>query len=329
VIPFGAFRAFVDRPLKPGGPSVFEWMKSEYAKIATLPRGSEARGRRVSTVLKTLRKWIVTTDPGPDFRAQLREALDANLGTKAESGVFVRSDTNVEDLAGFTGAGLNLTVPNVVGFERIVAAVQQVWSSPFTERAYSWRQAHMEEPEYVFPAVVVQRSFPSEKSGVMVTTDLVSRKPGWITVAINEGVGGVVDGQAAETLRINLATGAVQQLAKATTPYRRVLTDDGGLKTIRASGTDALLDEDEVDQLIDLAREVDSHFPGLVRADGSRAPGDVEFAFHDGRLALLQIRPFVDSDRARSDYYLAALDAGLAERRKVPVPLDEIPEAVD
>ena len=144
--------------------------------------------------------------------------------------MFVRSDTNVEDLAGFTGAGLNLSVPNVFGFENIVAAVQQVWSSPFTERAYSWRQAHMEEPEYVFPAVVVQRSFPSEKSGVMVTTDLESRKRGWITVAVNEGIGGAVDGQAAESLRIKLKSGETRQLAMATAPYRRVLSDDGGLQ---------------------------------------------------------------------------------------------------
>ena len=30
----------------------------------------------------------------------------------------------------------------------------------------------MEQPEYVFPAVVVQQATPSEKSGVMVTTDV-------------------------------------------------------------------------------------------------------------------------------------------------------------
>lgn len=66
---------------------------------------------------------------------------------------------------------------------------------------------------------------------------------------------------------------------------------------------------------------------GLVRADGSRAPADVEFAFRDERIALLQIRPFVDSVRARTNYYLASLDSGLRERVKVPVALDQIPAA--
>jgi hypothetical protein len=325
VIPFGAFRAFVDLPIEPGGPSVFEWMKGEYAAIAEFPPGSVDRQHRVRAFLTRLRQWITTTDPGPEFRAQLQAAIDQTMSSDASAGVFVRSDTNVEDLPGFTGAGLNLTVPNVVGFERILAAVQEVWASPFTERAYSWRQAHMEQPAYVFPAVVVQRSFPSEKSGVMVTTDLESRKPGWISVAVSEGVGGVVDGQAAEALRVNLASGEVRQLSMASAPYRRVLTDDGGLRTVRATGTDTILRENEVMQLIALARDVGARFPGLVRADGTRTPADVEFAFRDGHLAVLQIRPFVDSKRARGDYYLAGLDAGLRERVGLPVVLDAVP----
>jgi phosphoenolpyruvate synthase/pyruvate phosphate dikinase len=275
--------------------------------------------------LARLREWITTTDPGPEFRDQLRAAIGTSLGGDADAGVFVRSDTNVEDLPGFTGAGLNLTVPNVIGFEQIVAAVQAVWASPFTERAYSWRQAHMEQPAYVFPAVVVQRSFPSEKSGVMVTTDLESRTPGWISIAVSEGVGGAVDGQAAESLRVNLGSGEARLLAMASAPYRRVLTGDGGLQTVRASGTDAVLRGNEVLQLITLARDVDARFPGLTRADGSRAPADVEFAFRGGELAVLQIRPFVDSTRARGDYYLAGLDAGLRERIGLPVALDVIP----
>lgn len=327
VIPFGAFRAYIDLPIEPDGLSVWEWMKGEYARIAEFPEGSEDRRRYVGGFLARVRQWITTTDPGPEFRAQLRTAIDDTLGADAESGVFVRSDTNVEDLPGFTGAGLNLTVPNVVGFDQIVRAVQEVWASPFTERAYSWRQAHMEDPAYVFPAVVVQRSFPSEKSGVMVTTDLESRKPGWISIAVNEGVGGAVDGQAAESLRVNLASGETRQLAMASAPYRRVLTGDGGLRIVRASGTDTVLRENEISQLIKLARDVDARFPGLVRADGSRVPADVEFAFRDGRLAVLQIRPFVDSTRARGDYYLAGLDAGLRERVGQPVELDVVPGA--
>ena len=57
-----------------------------------------------------------------------RRSSDADFN----GGVFVRSDTNVEDLPGFTGAGLNLTVFNVVGFDNIVKAISEVWASPYT-----------------------------------------------------------------------------------------------------------------------------------------------------------------------------------------------------
>jgi phosphoenolpyruvate synthase/pyruvate phosphate dikinase len=325
VIPFGVFRAVLDRPIEPGGPSVFEWMKDEYRTIADLAEYPGAQGEHMRSFLAKLRSWISSTDPGDDFRARLRGALNGTFGSGEGYGVFVRSDTNVEDLPGFTGAGLNLTVPNVVGFDNIVTAVQQVWSSPFTERSYSWRQSHMEQPEYVFPSVVVQLSFPSEKSGVMVTADLEARQPGWISIAVSEGVGGAVDGQAAEALRVNYASAESRQLARATSPYRREVAADGGVNEVRASGVDSVLREAEIVQLLALARDVDTRFPGLQRADGSRAPADVEFAFRKSQLALLQIRPFVESKRAREDFYLAALDVGIRDFAAQPVDLDGIP----
>ena len=325
VIPFGVFRAFLNQPIEPGGPSVFDWMKDEYKTIADLADYPRAQSERARAFLTRLRAWITSTDPGLDFRARLQAALSSSFGGDSGYGVFVRSDTNVEDLPGFTGAGLNQTVSNVVGFDNIVAAVQQVWSSPFTERSYAWRQSHMEDPEYVLPSVVVQLSFPSEKSGVMVTTDLEAKQPGWISVAVSEGVGGAVDGQAAESLRVNLASAESRQLARATSPYRRELSPEGGLVEVRASGGDSVLREAEIVQLLALARDADTRFPGLQRADGGRVPADIEFAFRRSQLALLQIRPFVESKRAREDFYLAALDAGLRDLAAQPVDLDGIP----
>ena len=68
------------------------------------------------------------------------------FGADFKGGVFVRSDTNVEDLPGFTGAGLNLTLPNLVGFDNLVKGITEVWASPYTARAWAWRQSHMRGP---------------------------------------------------------------------------------------------------------------------------------------------------------------------------------------
>ena len=325
VIPFGAFRKVLDQPLTAGGPTVFDWMKGEYAAIAKLEAQPAAQAKRVRRFLKRLRGWLHDVDPGPEFRNGLRKTLEEHFGRDGSYGVFVRSDTNVEDLPGFTGAGLNLTVPNVVGYENILESIGLVWASPFTERAYGWRQDKMEEPEYVFPAVVVQLGFPSEKSGVMVTADVDSGSQDYITVAVNEGVGGAVDGQAAESLRIETRSGRVEFLAQATAPRRAVLDPKGGVTRVRASGTPAVLRKGEIDQLVRFARDVPKRFPSLRDENGQPMAADVEFAFKDGRLTLLQIRPFVESKGAKSSRYLAGLDAELARKGNRKIRLDRAP----
>jgi hypothetical protein len=323
VIPFGTFRRLLDQPIEPGGPSVFEWMKESYDELA-LAKGREDESVLVASFLQRLRSWIMNADPGPEFRESLRAKLAEEFGT-GEYGVFVRSDTNVEDLPGFTGAGLNLTVANVVGYDNLLAAIREVWASPFEERSYAWRQSLMTDPEYVFPAIVVQRALPSEKSGVLVTADVDEGRSGWMSVAVSEGVGGAVEGQATESLRINTETGEVRFLAQATAPERTELDPSGGIDHAPASGSDRILLQGDVAQLVELARVVPVRVTSLRDEAGAPLPADIEFAFYDGKLYLLQIRPFVESRSARENIYLSSLDAGLRERQGQRISLAEVP----
>ena len=322
VITFGVFRQVLNEPIQPGGPSAWDWMKKEYDRLEGL-RG-ERKDREVAAFLSKLRNWIANVDPGPGFRRGVQLALD-RMGPDGSFGVFVRSDTNVEDLPGFTGAGLNLTVFNVVGYENVLAAVKQVWASPFTERSFGWRQKNMKDPEYVFPSVVVQKALRADKSGVLVTVDVDTGDPRFLTVAVNEGVGGGVEGQAAESLKIDKASGEVQFLAQATAPRRNALLASGGVDKVPASGRDAVLTPDEIGQLVEFARVVGSQFPSLQDETGQYLPADVEFAFKDGRLYLVQIRPFVESKGAQKSTYLTQLDAPFAARGKAKVDLDGVP----
>jgi len=323
VIPFGAFRRVLDQPIEPGGPSAWNWIKARYAQIDRA-RGDEKK-QLIAETLERLRGWIKQVDPGAAFEVQLRSDLETHFGSDDTVGVFVRSDTNVEDLAGFTGAGLNQTIPNVIGYDAILQAIRDVWASPFTERAYSWRQAHMNKPEYVFPAVVVQRAFASEKSGVMVTADVESGDQNFITVAVNEGVSGAVDGQPAEGLLIDTRSSETKLLSQATTPERTVLASDGGVSKRPASGGDVVLTPGEVKQLVAFAKSVPARFPSLRTASGDPVPADIEFAFRGGKLALLQIRPFNESRRAQRSQYLAQLDAAFATRGDDKVLLGALP----
>jgi hypothetical protein len=80
----------------------------------------------------------------------------------------------------------------------------------------------MTGPEHVYPAVLLLRTVPSEKSGVMVTQDLDTGDRAVLSIAVNEGAQGAVEGQAAEMLRVDTAGGETRLLAAATAPRRIV-----------------------------------------------------------------------------------------------------------
>jgi phosphohistidine swiveling domain-containing protein len=325
VIPFGRFRALLEQPMEPDGPSVFGWMQDQYKIIRRLEGDPKRQDQITRRFLKQMHTWIVNADPGEEFRNQLRLAMEKTFGPDGTYGVFVRSDTNVEDLPGFTGAGLNLTVPHVVGFENIMGAIARVWASPFSERAFRWRQAYMESPEHVYASVLLMKSVPAEKSGVMITADVDSGEPGRLTIAVSEGVGGAVSGQTAEELRINTQSGDVRLMGHATEPYKRVLSSQGGISKIRASGAEAVLNENEIKLLIKFADSAPKRFPKLRESHGRPVPADIEFGFYQNRLMLFQIRPFLENIKARQNLLLNSLDNRLKQSYSKIVNLNEIP----
>ncbi|MBW2469402.1 MAG: hypothetical protein JRE62_08880 [Deltaproteobacteria bacterium] len=328
VIPFGFYRQLLEQPIEPGGISAFRWMQDQYKIMQRLKGDIQRQDQVIKEFLERIQNWMLNLDPGEEFRNQLRADMRETFGPDGTYGVFVRSDTNVEDLPGFTGAGLNLTVPHVVGFDNIMAAVQRVWASPFSERAFRWRQAYMENPEHVYASVLLMKSVASEKSGVLVTADIENGQSGYLTVALNEGVGGAVSGQTAEELKINMQNGDIRLLAHATDPYKRVLLDEGGVSKIPASGTPALLSQAEIRHLMDFARTVPERFPKLQDAQGQPVPADIEFGFYRNQLMLFQIRPFLESTRARQNLFLNNLDSRLQQNYTKRVNLDDIPPEV-
>lgn len=327
-IPFGRFRALLEQPMAGETGSVFDWMKRSYAELAALPADSPARREATERFRARLEQWVANADPGEDFRRELRTRMREVFGADGSYGVFVRSDTNVEDLPGFTGAGLNLTLPNVVGETAIFDAIAKVWASPFTARSFAWRQTLMREPEHVYPAVLLLKSVDNDKSGVLVTRDIDSGSADWLSVAVNEGVGGAVDGQSAESLRIHVPSGRVRLLAQATTPVRRQVVAEGGIRELPVTGKDSVLQPAEIEQLIAFSRELPTRFPAIVDAAGQAAPADVEFGFQQGQLRLFQIRPFLDNARTRGLGYLQSLDVKPTDGVAANVDLDAAPGAV-
>ncbi|MCP3871035.1 MAG: phosphoenolpyruvate synthase [Gammaproteobacteria bacterium] len=325
-IPFGLFKETVlDQSYGDAGGTVYEWMVSEYQRLGEIPPGTSERTGQTEQFRARLYDLIVNIRLDDTFRNGLKKALEDNIGPDGTYGVFVRSDTNVEDLPGFTGAGLNLTVPNVVGVDKLIEAIPRVWASPFTARAFAWRQSLMDKPEHVYPAVLLLKSVPNEKSGVLVTQDIDSGDMAVLSVAVNEGVGGAVDGQSAESLRIDTRDGSVKLLASATAVWRRMPAASGGVDKLPVSGDQSVLKPLEIEQLIMLARQLPDRFPAITDDEGNPAPADIEFGFLDGKLQLFQLRPFLESRNSRGAAYLKSMDESLQGKLDKTVEMREVP----
>jgi hypothetical protein len=326
-IPFGIFRQeTLDQPYPGGGGSVFDWMVKNYRSLEQMSLDDPRLNVKAEAFRAELYDIILNTKLSEKFKGRLRAALKETFGHEDPPGVFVRSDTNVEDLAGFTGAGLNLTLPNVVGSKNLLSSITEVWASPFTARAFAWRQFHMSQPEHVYTSVLLLESVASDSSGVLVTEDIDTGNRELISVAVNEGLGGAVDGQAAESLRITLNGSSVRVLATATDPWRRVPNPGGGLLFLPSSGNDVVLQPAEIEQLTDFARHLPDTFPPIVDDQGKPAPADVEFGFLNGELRLFQLRPFLDSKAARGIKYLHQMEARLKDTGSIRVDMNGVPE---
>jgi phosphohistidine swiveling domain-containing protein len=279
--------------------------------------------------LEVIRHSILKIHLNQDFVRDLKQAFrEKGLLRDAAGndmvGVFVRSDTNVEDMPNFNGAGLNLTLFNLMKFDDVLEGIKKVWASPFTYRSFSWRQSVISDPNLVFPSILILESVPSEKSGVLITADVDTGNPDYMTIATAEGVGGTVDGSPAETLLCR-DDGQVTLLSQFKAPEQRILIvkGRGGVKMVPSTGSEYVLTDEERLALVQAAGKIRKSFAPEKDAMGRPLPWDIEYGFVKGKLFLFQTRPFVGNSDLRNLPALATLDEGIKSKEKQPFSLEE------
>lgn len=295
-VPFGIFAEH----LNAGAPSLRARLIEAYALFRDGLRTED----ELLEDLASIRRDIASLQLNAERRATLIEAMRQEFGSLEGPGLFLRSDTNVEDLPQFTGAGLSETLPNLVGLDRQIAAIPQVWASVLSPRAIAWRSNLLTNPEEVYASVLLMQSVPSDKSGVMVTADLTGHAAG-LTVSTGWGVGGAVAGEAVETVVLR-DDGAETLVSQAKTAYQRQLNPSGGIRWMPAADG-AVLTADEKRQLRALAREVQASYTPVFDEAGRRRPWDIEFGFVNGDLKLFQIRPLVERGPQLADRIVRSL----------------------
>ncbi len=313
-IPFGVYAAH----LKAAG------LDTRIADAFTRRNEGRLTAEEMDAELARIRREIANLEIDGRIRKQLESLMAEHFGEPGSYGVFVRSDTNVEDLPQFTGAGLNETVPHVVGLDAQLAAVPRVWGSVLSPRALAWRASVLENPARIYASVLLMKSVPSTKSGVLVTANLIDRSAPGLTASVAWGVGGAVAGEAAESLVI--LPQRTELVSESKSPYRRHLAATGGVGWLPAA-PGQVLDDAEVEALRVLAAEVADKYEPVVDDSGVERPWDIEFGFIEGELTLFQIRPLVERSGRNADALLRRL-LPLPDREPLadrPVALDELP----
>lgn len=324
-LPFGIFKDYLEQPTSDGSPTIMQDIRATWTTVKEMKSAGASADSidvYVDGRLAMIRKRIVSGTLQPWLVAELEKRLPAEFGPFGTWGVFIRSDTNVEDLPGFTGAGLNKTVFNKTTFPDIQQGIKDVWESVFSKRSYGWRQSVMDKPEHVYASVLLMKSVPNDKSGVLVTANIETGNMDQFTVACSEGPGGAVSGESSEQLLIN-RDGSYQFVQQAKAAYRTLLKFDekGGSTSVPSSGRSRILEDAEISQLVDLEKELKTAYPNPVDENGKLIPWDVEFGFLDGKLMLFQIRQVNENRALKSLRSLSRLDTGVEFKKDNVVDL--------
>jgi pyruvate,water dikinase len=200
--------------------------------------------------------------------------------------VAVRSSATSEDTADASFAGMNQTFTNVDGGDDLLRRVVDCWASLYGARVVAYRKARgiVDEPAI---AVVVQKMVASDRSGVMFTVDPTTMDSGRLVIEAALGLGEVVVGGevepdtyvvAKERLQLEQVRVGVQTHAVFSDPER----GDRRVELSRESGERRVLSDADVAEIAALGTRIEQHYG---------APQDIEWAFADGQLFVLQSRP--------------------------------------
>ncbi|WP_414637775.1 phosphoenolpyruvate synthase [Actinomycetospora sp.] len=221
----------------------------------------------------------------------VRAAYGALADPDAGAGpvVAVRSSALGEDAEETSFAGMNASFTGVRGGDAVVARVVDCWASLFGARAVAYRASRGLDTEPAI-AVVVQVMVPADRAGVCFTADPRTGDRTTVVVEAVLGQGETVVGGAVEPDTYELATDGpggpqLRAMRIGRQDHEVVAGPDGRDRTV------ALGPERAGAQVLTVAEIEDVATTALAVAAHYGRPQDVEWAFADEKLWLVQARP--------------------------------------
>ncbi|MDE2704971.1 MAG: PEP/pyruvate-binding domain-containing protein, partial [Gemmatimonadota bacterium] len=224
----------------------------------------------------------------PDLYAEI-EAAYAELGARCgtpELAVAIRSSAVAEDGAINSFAGQYQTLLNVVGLDAVAAAVVECVEAAYRPHAAAYRKRSGTNADEVNLAILVQEFIAADSSAVAFTANPVTNDASEIVINAYWGLGeGLVDGSSIpdtytvdkRELRIKTRSVAKKERMCAAGSAGVIAIDVPEVKRSRPTLTD-----EQVGEVCRSAVDLEARMGW---------PVDLERAFKDGKLYLLQCRP--------------------------------------
>jgi hypothetical protein len=232
-------------------------------------------------------RWLesarATLQSRPVDAALVREVRMRMQGIAPGSRWILRSSTNAEDLAGFTGAGLYRSIRVKAGADdaQIAAAIAEVWASVWLQGAFEERSWYRVDHAAVGMAILVQPFVDgAAANGVAITANpFTETRPGYFINA--QTTSGSVTGAGGNEV-------PEQHLVYT---YSGVFESELLSRSSRLGGA-SLLGDADLRALNEVLGKLHAHFMGRWRRQANAV--DVEFliAGADRHVVVLQARPY-------------------------------------
>jgi|CXWL01.1.fsa_nt_gi hypothetical protein len=228
------------------------------------------------------------------FDTELRAAIIAKWkGQLGGKPVFVRSSSNSEDLPNFSGAGLYSSVANVIEDDKLIEAVKKVWGSLWKFEAYEARVRNYVSQTDVYMSALIQLGVDMEKGGVMITKDPFDDKNKnavYISAVCGHNSKVVDNSGIPEQILFNPKSNSVIVMTLSQQENALAFDEKGDLKETvdKCAGAKKRV-------LTDLqARSLAKTAIDIRRAFGGKKEQDIEWGIMNGKVYVVQARPFID-----------------------------------
>ena len=274
-------------PVPPAFVLTVKFSQAWLARIQALPewaRVLSSTAEDLAANCQAVKALCLGLELDEEQRAALSGALDT-LDANGRLRLFaVRSSSPEEDLEGLSFAGGYETALGVRG-EGLEDAVRRCFASAFDARVFLYKQEHglvVDQPRI---AVIVQQQIAASVAGVAFSLNPLNNCYDEAVINANYGLGeSVVAGQVSpDQFVVDKVTRAILERKTGKKETSVWLAPKGGTYREPSPGRDRLcLSDEQVLELADIIARVESHYG---------QPMDIEWAYADGTLYLLQARP--------------------------------------